>query len=239
MRVAIMQPLYLPWCGYFGLMHSIDIFIFLDSVQFNRRGWQQRNRIKTLIGPQLLTVPVISKGKRNQLISDVEINLSAALAGKHLRVVEVNYSKSTCFPDIFPEIQKMLKTPGEKLAELDLELILCLKEMLNLGTAVMRSSELQGQGLKAELLASLCEQVGATEYFSPPGSREYLEASDAFRNIGIPVHYFDFAHPEYPQLHGEFLPYMSCIEMLMNCGEQTLPLIQGGCSTLRNAAQRP
>jgi len=228
MRIAIMQPTYLPWCGYFGLMHSVDLFIFLDSVQFERRGWQQRNKIKTPNGFQWLTVPVISKGKRAQLIRDVQIDNSSSFSVKHLKAIELNYKKAANFNVVFPEIRMMLEVPSEKLAELSISLILHLKQLLGIETPVIRSSELKVDGAKTELLASLCLQVGATEYVSPPGSKNYIELSDAFREKGISIRYFDFVHPEYPQLYGEFLPYMSCIDMMMNCIEQPLSLIQGG-----------
>lgn len=229
-RVAIMQPTYLPWSGYFGLMYSVDLFIFLDTVQFEHRSWQQRNRIKTPRGPQWLTVPVISKGKRDQWIQDVEIGNGIEFSKKHLKAIDLNYRKATHFNEVFSEVRRELNDPGEKLANLAISLILRLKRLLGINTTVMRSSELMGEGPKAELLASLCVQVGATEYVSPPGSKEYLRASSAFHEVGIPIRYFEFTHPEYIQLHGEFIPYMSCIDMMMNCGDRAFSLIKDGSS---------
>ncbi|MEQ1656515.1 MAG: WbqC family protein [Nitrospira sp.] len=223
-----MQPTYLPWSGYFGLMHAVDLFIFLDSVQFTRRSWQQRNQIKTANGPQWLTVPVLVKGKRDQLISEVEIDKAADFSMSHRRSIEWNYRKAPYFEAHASALLPLLNPRNNQLADLTMGLILHIKNALGVRTRILRSSELRGIGHKADLLASLCQQVGATEYVSPPGSKEYLEASDAFAKIGVPVRYFQFIHPEYPQLFGEFVPYMSCIDMLFNCGDKSLSLIEGG-----------
>lgn len=225
-RVAIMQPTYLPWSGYFGLMQSVDLFIFLDTVQFAHRSWQQRNQIKTANGPMWLTVPVRTKGRREQRIADVEIEESGNFGARHHKSIEFNYEKAPFFESVATEFLPLLKVPRQKLCELNIEAILSMKEMLDISTPVLCSSELDGNGAKADLLASLCREVDATEYISPPGSRDYLEASDAFEKLDIPVRYFDFDHPVYPQLFGEFLPFMSCLDMLFNCGGESRHLVR-------------
>lgn len=229
MRVAIMQPTYLPWSGYFGLMRSVDLFIFLDSVQFARRSWQQRNQIKTANGPQWLTIPVLAKGKRDCLISEMEIDQAVKFTEKHKKSIELNYKKTPYFKTIAPELLPYIDSSVRQLADLTIGLTLCMRDLLGITVPVLRSSELQGEGSKAELLASLCEEVGATEYIAVPGSRNYLEMSDAFLKIGISVRYFEFNHPQYSQMFGGFSPYMSCIDMLFNCGAQSLSLIDSGC----------
>ena len=113
------------------------------------------------------------------------------------------------------------------------DLIENLKELINISTPLLRSSELHGSGTKADLLASLCKEVGATSYVSPPGSKEYLDISDTFKSIGLPINYFEFKHPEYLQIYGDFLPYMSVIDMLFNCGEQSSLLIQSASKILK------
>lgn len=227
-RVAIMQPTYLPWSGYFGLMQAVDVFIFLDSVQFARRSWQQRNQIKTANGSQFLSVPVLSRGKRDQLISEAEVDQSAKSGMAHKKAVEMAYSKAPCFKDYADEFLPLLENPSPRLADLTIDLILRLQSMLGIRTQILRSSEMNGVGSKADLLASLCHQIDASAYISPPGSKEYLDESDAFEKVGVPVQYFEFKHPIYPQLFGEFLPYMSIIDMLFNCGDRSLSLIEAG-----------
>jgi len=233
MRVAIMQPTYLPWCGYFGLIQSVDLFVLLDSVQFSRRSWQQRNQIKTPNGAQWVSVPVISKGKRDQLICDVEIDASASFANAHRRSIELSYSNTQFFEKYADTLLPLMDYPSPKLADFTISFIEKLKGLIDISTPLIRSSELHGSGVKADLLASLCKEVGATSYVSPPGSKEYLDASNAFKNIGLPVNYFEFKHPEYPQMYGEFLPYMSIIDMLFNCGEQSSTLIRDASEILK------
>jgi hypothetical protein len=232
-RVAIMQPTYLPWSGYFGLMQSVDVFVLLDSVQFARRSWQQRNQIKTANGAQWLSVPVQSKGKRDQLIREVELDKSSGFAATHRRSIEMSYAKTPHFKQYADTLLTLLDNSSPLLADLTIGLILHLKAQLGITTRVLRSSELDGSGAKADLLASLCKQIGATAYVSPPGSKDYLDESDAFEQIGVPVQYYEFKHPEYPQPFGEFLPYMSIIDMLFNCGERSPELIRGASEVLQ------
>ena len=93
MRVAIMQPTYLPWIGYFGLINSVDLFVFLNSVQFDKRSWQQRNKIKSPKGSLYLTVPVLSKGFSKQIIKDVKIEQNQEFYKKHINSIKHNYNK--------------------------------------------------------------------------------------------------------------------------------------------------
>lgn len=223
--VAIMQPTYLPWLGYFSLMKSVDLFILLDSVQFSRRSWQQRNQIKTASGPMWLTVPVLSKGKRDQLIREVEIDRGRDFPQNHQKALELNYKRAPNFNAYMPELLSILNADNIYLTDLTIGLITWLKNALGIVTPLCRSSEFNAVGANAELLASLCEQVGATEYVSPPGSKDYLETSDAFARRGLPLHYFSFAHPQYPQLYGDFISHMSTVDLLFNCGAHSVDLI--------------
>lgn len=232
-RVAIMQPTYLPWSGYFGLMQSVDVFVLLDSVQFARRSWQQRNQIKTANGAQWLSVPVLSKGKRDQLICDVELDKSSGFAATHSRSIELSYAKTPHFKEFAVTLMPLLNNSSSLLADMTIALILQLKAQLGIETRVLRASELDAKGTKADLLASLCEQIGATSYVSPPGSKDYLDESDAFEKIGVEVQYYKFKHPEYPQPFGEFLPYMSIIDMLFNCGERSSAMLQGASELMQ------
>lgn len=227
--VAIMQPTYLPWIGYFGLMQSVNLFILLDSVQFARRSWQQRNQIKTANGQAWLTVPVQSKGKRDQLIRDVEIDRSRNFLRSHIMALELNYKKAPYFDAYFPQIQSLLVEDHQYLIDLLVGPINWIKDSLGITTPIRRSSEFQAVGSNAELLAALCDEVGATKYISPPGSKDYLNESDAFSKRNIPLKYFNFLHPQYPQRFGEFLPYMSVVDLLFNCGPESINIIKNSC----------
>ena len=221
MKVAIMQPTYLPWIGYFALMKSVDIFIILDSVQFSKRSWQQRNQIKTESGPKWLTVPVISKGKRDQLISDVQIDYSAKFPESHINLIKQNYMKSKFFNNYSEDLFNIFRKKHKNLSSISIDLILLIRDLLNIETTIKYSSDFLTEGSKDELLAELCMHVGATEYISPPGSKVYLDDSNSFIKRNIPVKYFDYKHPNYPQSHGDFIQYMSVIDLLFSCGPES------------------
>lgn len=226
MRVAIMQPTYLPWIGYFALMASVDVFVLLDSVQFARRSWQQRNRIKTANGVQWLTVPVLKKGRRDQKIVDVEIDTSSGFPEKHIKAIETAYKNAPFYTACSEELFDILNHNQKWLAQLDVELIIWLKKMFAIEAEILRSSEMETRGSKAELLAGICEQLGAEEYISPLGSKEYMDRSDAFSKRKIAVNYFEYNHPVYSQLHGSFEPYMSSIDLLFNMGSQSREVLK-------------
>ena len=228
MRVAIMQPTYLPWIGYFALMDLVDTFIILDSVQFSKRSWQQRNQIKTAGGTKWLTVPVLSKGKREQLISVVKIDQSRNFSQNHIRTLEVNYRKAPYFKAYSESIFKLLKKHHESLSSLSVDLIILLRDLLGINTKLQLSSEFKVEGLKDDLLSDLCSRVGATEYISPPGSKVYLDVSEAFERQQTQIRYFDYKHPQYPQMFDDFVPYMSIIDVLFNCGPESLTIIKKG-----------
>ena len=222
-----MQPTYLPWCGYFGLIQSVDLFILLDSVQFAKRSWQQRNRIKTPTGPSWLTVPVLSKGKRDQTISDVEIDIDRNHASSHIKSIATNYSRAAFFDQYGPDLLQEIANLEKHLADLNIRLIAHCCAALEISTPLVRASQMKSTGRRAELLANLCQEVGASEYISPLGSKDYLVESTAFEGVGIPIRYFAFEHPVYPQLFGHFEPYMSAIDLILNCGARSNQLIRG------------
>lgn len=231
-RVAIMQPTYLPWCGYFALIQAVDVFVFLDSVQFAKRSWQQRNQVKTPQGAQWLSVPVITKGKRDQLINEVEIDSSCNMTDVHKKSIEMNYSRAPYFKEMGPGVLSCIDPKKTKLVDLNIGIVKFLCGLFGIKTQLLRSSDLHGCGTKADLLASLCLELGATEYISAPGSKAYLDESTAFAQIGIPIRYFNFHHPVYPQLFGDFLPFMSAIDMIFNCGEHSAELLNQGIEVI-------
>jgi hypothetical protein len=223
-----MQPTYLPWIGYFGMMDVVDRFVFLDSVQFDKRSWQQRNQIKTANGPAWLTVPVASKGRRDQLIRDVEIDDGLDFAEKHIRTIRQNYSKAPHFHEFADGLFDVLSTRHVHLADLSINLIALLNDFLSITTPVKRGSEMKSTGTKAGLLAGLCRESDADIFLSPPGSREYLFDSEAFEREDIAVRYFEFDHPTYPQCYGDFVSHMSIIDLLFNVGGESLSVIREG-----------
>jgi len=228
--VAIMQPTYLPWIGYFSLIDQVDEFIFLDSVQFSKRSWQQRNKIKTINGPVWLTIPVLSKGKRGQFISEVEIDRARNFPISHITSITHNYTKASFFSDYSQELFSILENNKNTLSILNIELIKWFCKVLKIVTPFKLSSKLDINESKADLLAIVCVQVKATEYLSPLGSKEYMDESEAFSIRNINVKYQDYTHPKYSQLFGEFESHMSILDLLFNHGPDSMEIIRDGYS---------
>ena len=226
--VAIMQPTYLPWIGYFDLIDQSDIFVFLDSIQFDKRSWQQRNRIKNTNGELLLTVPVLSKRKRDQKIKEVQIDTNQKYLPNHLRTISNNYSKTTYFREYQTEFSELYEHDYKFLADLNITLIKWFAMKLGIQVEFIRSSSLETSGRKVSLLANICEKLSADHYLSPQGSKTYIEENNLFLKNGIRLSYQEFRHPRYKQLWGDFIPYLSIIDLLFNEGEKSLDIIRDG-----------
>ncbi len=227
-----MQPTYLPWIGYFALMDSIDIFVYLDSVQFDKRSWQQRNKIKTANGAQRLTVPVFTKSLSSQLISRVRIDYSQHFPEKHLKSIELAYKKAMYYDTLFDELFAIINRRYDKLCDLNIALIDLLKIKLGITTKCIKSSSLKTKYKKDELLADICETLSADTYISPIGSRDYMKKSKAFLSRNIKVLYNNYVHPRYSQIHGNFIEYLSCIDLLFNEGPKSLKIIRSGINLI-------
>ena len=238
MRAAIMQPTYLPWCGYFALMDSVEQFVLLDTVAFSKRSWQQRNRIKTPRGTLWLTVPVLSKGQRGQLISDVRIDESRNALTAHRKTIEHSYKKAPFFAAYADALFDILASPPARLVDLNFRLIKWLRGVLGIESELLCAStlikatdieELRRSDIRIERLARICEQVGADEYLSPPGSFEYVEqGQEAFTRRGITISYHHYEHPIYDQSHSSFVPYLSVIDLIFAHGPNSLDIIRQG-----------
>ena len=230
MRVAICQPTYLPWLGYFDLIDQVDTFVVLDSVQFEKRSWQQRNRIKTPSGLSWLTIPVAVRGRFHQSISDVVI-CDPRFPQKHLRTLEANYARTEFFHAEFSGLSALLSNcaEGVPLAELNLSLIRWFAKLLGIHTRLILASSLAQEGKRTQLLANICQKLGATQYLSPIGSAEYLLSEmDFFAAVNAEVLFHTYVHPEYKQLFPPFVPYASTIDLIFNEGDRAMEIIRSG-----------
>ena len=225
MRVAILQPSYLPWLGFFEQMHRSDQFILYDDVQFTRRDWRNRNRVRVLEGSVWLTVPVIQKNKYDQSLLETKIDNSTSWKRKHLETIRCHYSKTPFFDKHFPWCEKVFNTDWNFLLDLSLETIQYLKRELKINTPLLRSSELGESGNKTERLISICKQLGATQYLSGDSARNYISEKD-FSDQGIELEYQEYQHPEYPQHYEGFVPFLSTIDLLFNCGDKSMEFLK-------------
>jgi len=225
--VAIHQPNYLPWAGYFYKIMSSDTFVFLDNVQYEKNSFINRNRIKTPQGASWLTVDVITKKRFGQPINDVEINNRVSWNRKHWKTISQNYSKASFF-DSYKEIfENTYQRKWEKLVDLNKYLIISICDVMGIeDTNFINASELDVYGKGTELLINICKILRADVYLSGFGGAKYME-EDAFRSKGINLKYYDFKHPEYNQQFGEFIPNLSVADLLFNEGQRTLQIIEG------------
>jgi hypothetical protein len=230
MKIAIMQPTYLPWLGYFDLMDQVDLFVLLDNVQFAKQTWQQRNRIKNSQGLEWLTVPVEFRGRFGQTIAEVEIR-DAEFWKTHARSLEVNYGRAGHFHRFIPELLWIYQQNGQwrRLADLNIALMEWLKSMLDVKTPTVRASQLDAEGKRSGRVAAICRSVGATEYLSPVGAAGYiLSEMEEFSERGIQVFFQNYTHPVYRQLFPPFLPFVSVIDCIFNEGSLSGEIMRSG-----------
>ncbi len=226
MKVAIHQPQYLPWLGHFAKLAQADCWIFLDTVQYEKNGWQNRNRIKTPRGPQWLTVPV--RARLGTLIRDVEIAAAQPWGRKHCQALRANYARAPHFERYFPDLERLLGRPWRFLADLNVEVTRFLSEALGPSPRMLRASDLPaGSTDPTGRLLDLCLAVGADTYLAGQDGARYM-VLDQFRAGGVAVWAQEYRHPTYAQSHGDFLPFLSVVDLLFHHGESSLGILRQG-----------
>lgn len=219
MRVSIHQPQYFPWFPYIHKIASSDIFIFLDTVDFQKNGLQNRNKILTANGPAWLTVPV--KQKLGQKIFDTKTNDSSGWKKKHIKTLTMNYGKLDFFKSNHNILLDVYEEASDSLADLNILLTKKLLHLMHISTPTLRSSDLTATGSSTQLLLNLCIEMGATTYISGIGGKNYLDI-ELFTSAGIAV---DFLPPVLPRPYPHACPNfgshtdLSVIDLLFNCGE--------------------
>lgn len=229
-----MQPTYIPWLGYLAMIEKVDQFVFLDNVQFDHRSWQQRNRIKTDKGELWVTISAKKKSLFTQKINQVLAVDITNDVSKHLKSLTHYYAKSPFFKGFFYCFAECVKSAQIDskgfLSDFNIRIIDFLCEYSGIKKEFALSSQINVAGQKDELLANISEYLGAKVYLAPPGSKGYLEKSKFFEKRDIKIIYHDYIHPSYPQLYGEFIPGMSCLDAFFNVEKENLKsLIMSGC----------
>jgi len=222
-NVVILQPSYIPWRGYFDQICRADLFVFYDDVQFDKRGWRNRNQIKTPHGKQWLTVPVYSRGAQTQNIpiNQIRIVWDDNWNESHLKAIVHSYSKAPFFSHYLPLLEAFYQRHDELLADFTIDFTVALAhELGNTHTSFMRSSELTGiDGQKTDRLIQILQAVGATHYISGPSANDYIE-NEKFAAAGITLEYMEYNYPEYPQLYPPFDSNVSVLDLLFMTGSE-------------------
>ena len=225
MKIGILQPGYLPWLGFFEQMYRSNIFVIYDDVQYDKHGWRNRNRIKTANGIQWITVPVIVNFKEHLLINEVKIDNKINWRKKHLFSIRQNYSKAPFFKEYINIFEEAYSEEWEYLVDIDLHFILKLAECLGLGDKeIVRASSLDVIGNRIERLIRICKTFNANTFYEGASGKNYVDET-YFTEHGIKVEYQDYKHPVYNQLYGDFIPYLSVIDLLFNHGRESLSIL--------------
>jgi hypothetical protein len=219
--VAIVQSNYIPWRGYFDLINSVDEFILYDDMQYTKRDWRNRNRIKSRDGLIWLTIPVLVKGKYFQKIKDTVV-ADHEWSKEHWRSIVHNYSRAKYFSEHKALFEELYSGSEDKLSRINYRFITAICRMLGISTAISWSMDYHLSGEKTERLVDLCRQAGAANYISGPSAKAYLD-EELFRLQGIAVSYMDYSgYPEYRQLYPPFEPAVSIIDLIFNAGPDAI-----------------
>lgn len=217
--VVIHQPDFAPYLGFFHRFLHADFYIALDHVQYvngSSRAWTYRDKIKTEQGAKWLTLSV-KKAPRDTAINQIKLSDDTGWRQDNLRLLEQNYRKAPCYGEVMPEIEHLYAQPFHMLCDFNMASIEMLMDMLDVRVPWVWSSNLDPVGTKNELLVNLLQKVSATNYLSGVGARDYFQP-EPFAKAGIELIWQNFTHPVYAQQFGEFVPYLSAVDVLFNHG---------------------
>ena len=225
--VAIHQPQYLPWIPYFAKAASSDVFVYLDNVQFQKNGVQNRNQIKTPNGPVWLTVPV--RTSLQTTIQDTEIDQTQSWRQKHLRSIEHAYSRAPHKELVETGLRQVLESDWNRLGDLNIALSEWMFDQLGVKCKRIRASELDVKGKKDDLVIDICRTVGAKTYLSGHGAKDYQDKLK-FNAKGIQLEYLKYELQTYTQCwpKHEFIKDLSALDLILNAGKESIKIMQLG-----------
>ena len=212
-------------------MASADQYVLLDSVQYEKNYFQNRNKIRTKSadGWSWITLPVLKKDRSTQLIQDVELDpdVIGRQRIKNWKTIEQSYRNAPFFEKYEERLRDvLLDQQFDKLVEINLEVIRTFRDILSIETPMSIASDLGSDLTGSALLVEIAQKLGASSYLSGPHGRDYLDESE-FEKQSIKVRYHDYQHPEYSQIHGEHLPYMSILDLVFNHGPRSREILLG------------
>jgi hypothetical protein len=224
--LAIHQPHYMPWLGYLAKWAAADVFVFLDTVQYEKNGWQNRNRIKTAAGPQWLTLPV--HARLGTPLAEVRLDAAQPWQKRHLRALELAYGRAPHFAAHRDGLAALYAARWERLAPLAAASAEWLARAAGIATPARPASTLAADDADPTArLVALCRAAGADTYLAGGHGARYMDAR-RFAEAGIRVLYQTYEHPVYAQQHGEFVPFLSAVDLLLTHGDETLAIVRSG-----------
>lgn len=236
MKIGALQTAYLPWLGFFDQIYQCDLFIIYDDLQYTRKDWRNRNRIKTPRGAMWLTVPVKAHDAHKRRICQVEISGQGRWSMRHWLALKMNYSRAPYFALYADFFHDLYRHPWTRLVPLNREIIDWCLDRLRISTTVLYSSE---EGLEqdylslcgdrpdpAERVIYLCRRFEAQQFLEGPSGKAYLREK-VLADAGVTLEYHHYPHPRYRQRFGDFIPYLSVVDLLFNHGDESLNILTG------------
>jgi len=219
-KIVVTQSNYIPWKGFFDSINMVDEFILYDDMQFTRRDWRNRNVVKTANGLQWLTIPVEVKGKYFQKIRETRVS-DRGWNRHHMAQLKQWYSKSECYRDTVDFVEDLYAhADSDYLSEINFHFLKGICGFLDIRTPIRFSGEFTLAEGKTERLVDLCRQTGATDYYTGPAAKNYMD-ENLFSRENITVHYFDYSdYPEYSQLFPPFEHGVTILDLLFNTGRR-------------------
>jgi len=225
-KIAAIQSSYIPWKGYFDIINEVDEFVLYDDVQYTKKNWRNRNRIKSQSGSQWLSIPVIYKS-RDQNIQDIVVT-NDIWKKKHWRAIKYNYQGAKYFQDhkdFFEDLY--LGTEENFLSKINYRFLTAICKILNIQTKISFSKDFDLTEGKTKRVIELCKQAGATEFLSGPVAKPYLD-EQLLAKEGISLIWKDYSgYPEYDQLYPPFDHYVTVLDVIFNCGPESPNYIWG------------
>ena len=229
MKCVILQPSYIPWRGVFDQINKADVFVFYDDVQYDKRGWRNRNQIKTPRGRLWLTIPVYSRGAQTEHIPihQVRIVWEQPWNRDHWKALQHSYAKAPYFDRYADLLERFYTRQDTLLADFTIDFTVALAGELGIRhTRFLRSSELKVEGQKTDRLIAILKELGADHYISGPSAKDYIE-DEKFQAAGIKLEYMVYNYPDYPQLYPPFDPNVSILDLLFTTGPEAPRYIFG------------
>ena len=217
----------MPWLGLFHKIALADEFCLFDDVQYLKKDWNNRNKIKTTAGEVWLSVPVFTTDHREKKIREIEIDNSSNWSKKHFKSIYLNYKKAPYFKDYIDFFDDVYKKEWKYLTDLNDYMLKWFLKELGIKVKYIKASDYDFKGQKSDLVLDMCEVLKADTYIFGKLGEDYAD-KETFSKAGVAIHFQNYNHPEYEQLHGEFIPYMSVVDLLFNCGKKSLDIITKG-----------
>ena len=217
-KIAILQSNYLPWKGVFDMINRVDIFVFLEDVQYTEHDWRNRNKIKTQHGSKWITVPIINSGRGGQMIYQAETNKKINWQRKHYNSFQINYAKAPFFKHYKWIIDDLyIKHEWDKISDFNIYAIKLISKELGIDTKFVNSLDIQTKFLKDDKVIEICNKLEGDYYLSGPSAKDYI-IPEKFNKNNITLEYINYEYPEYKQLFEPFDHYVTVLDLLFNVG---------------------